>query len=224
MSQNIISLKNVGKSFKEGNKKTEILKDLNLEIETGEKVAIIGPSGSGKTTLLSILAGLDIPDSGDIFINSKNLIKLNEKELAKYRNEDIGIIFQSFELILPFTVLENVTAPQDIKKVYNKTWVSHLLEKVDLTNKKDRSINNLSGGEKQRTAIARSLSNNPNIILADEPTGSLDRVTGKKVLDLLIELVNTENKTLIVITHDEEVAKKMDKVYELIDKKLHLVK
>ncbi len=222
----IIDIKNISKSFKENNKKVDILKDLNLQINEGEKVAIIGPSGSGKSTLLSLLAGLDKVDSGEIIVDEKDLSNLSEKELAKYRNKNIGIVFQSFELILPFTVEENVSAPQEIKKdknkIENKSWVKNLLEKVNLTSKKDRTIVNLSGGEKQRTVIARSLANNPKIILADEPTGSLDRVTGKKVLDLLLDLVEKENKTLVIITHDEEVASKMDKIYELKDKKLSL--
>lgn len=216
----VIKLSNISKSFFENGKEINILKDLDLTVRKGEKIAVVGPSGSGKSTVLSIIAGIDRPDSGEVLVNSKNLNSLSEKELALFRNQDIGIIFQSFELILPFTVSENVSAPQDISGEKDKALISALLEKVSLTPKANSGVSKLSGGEKQRTAIARSLSNSPEIILADEPTGSLDRITGKSVLDLLISLADKENKVLVIITHDEEVAKKMDRTYELKDKKL----
>lgn len=218
----VIKLSNISKSFFENRKETNILKDVDLTVRRGEKIAIVGPSGSGKSTMLSIIAGIDTADSGDVIVNSKDLNSLSEKDLSLFRNQDIGIIFQSFELILPFTVSENVSAPQDIKGQKNNALVASLLKDVNLFEKAQREVSNLSGGEKQRAAIARSLANNPEIILADEPTGSLDRVTGKNVLDLLINLTEKENKVLIIITHDEEVAKKMDKIYELKDKKLIL--
>lgn len=219
----IIRLSAVSKSFFENEKEISILKDLDLLVRKGEKIAIVGPSGSGKSTVLSIIAGIDKPDSGEVIVNTKDLNKLSDKDLASFRNQDIGIIFQSFELILPFTVEENVSAPQDISGTRDNALISALLEEVNLSQKANSGVSNLSGGEKQRTAIARSLSNKPEIILADEPTGSLDRVTGKKVLDLLISLIEKENKALIIITHDEEVAKRMDKTYELRDRKLILI-
>ena len=218
----VIKLTKISKSFFENGKETNILRDVDLTVRKGEKIAIVGPSGSGKSTVLSIIAGIDTADSGEVIVNSKDLNSLSEKDLSLFRNQDIGIIFQSFELILPFTVSENVAAPQDIKGQKNNALVLSLLKDVNLLEKAQREVSNLSGGEKQRAAIARSLANNPEIILADEPTGSLDRVTGKNVLDLLINLTEKENKVLIIITHDEEVAKKMDKIYELKDKKLVL--
>ncbi len=218
----IIEIKNLSKSFEENGVRTEILKGLNLEVFEGEKVAIIGPSGSGKSTILFMLSGLDKPDEGEIWVNGKNISTLAEQELAIYRNKDIGFIFQSFELILPFSVIENISAPLDIAKIKNPSKVSELIESVKLANKSESPVTNLSGGEKQRVAIARALANNPGIILADEPTGSLDAVTGKSVLDLLVNLVTQENKTLILITHDMHVAHLMDKVYILEDKKLQL--
>lgn len=221
-SEIAIDLRGVSKSFFENGKEINILKDLDLTVSRGEKIAIVGPSGSGKSTMLSIISGIDKPDSGRVLVNSKDLSGLSEKDLAQFRNQDVGIIFQSFELILPFTVSENVSAPQDIGGTRDDALVSSLLDKVSLTQKAGSGVSNLSGGEKQRTAIARSLSNNPAILLADEPTGSLDRVTGKKVLDLLMDLVERERRTLVVITHDEEVARRMDKTYELKDKKLIL--
>ena len=218
----IIELKNVTKYFEENGKKVEILDELSLTVNEGEKIAIIGPSGSGKSTILSLLAGLDIPQSGEVIVGGKTINKLDEKTLARYRNEEIGIIFQSFELILPFSVRENISAPQDIKKEINDKRVDSLIERVNLVKKSHSAVTNLSGGEKQRVAIARALSNNPSIILADEPTGSLDRLTGNLVLDLLVNITTKEKRTLIVITHDEVMAKKMDKVYLLQDKKLVL--
>ncbi|NTW22851.1 ABC transporter ATP-binding protein [Candidatus Falkowbacteria bacterium] len=222
-NEEIINLSNISKSFFENGKEISILKDLNLTVRRGEKIGIIGPSGSGKSTILSIMAGLDRPDAGEVIVNSKNLNNLSEVDLAKFRNQDIGIIFQSFELILPFTVKENVAAPQEISGASDNDFILSLLESVKLSQKTNSGVNNLSGGEKQRTAIARSLSNKPEIILADEPTGSLDRITGKSVLDLLINLTEEENKVLIIITHDEEIAKKMDRVYVLKDRKLILI-
>ncbi|MDI9354696.1 MAG: ABC transporter ATP-binding protein [Cyanobium sp. MAG06] len=216
----IVQLNNINKSFREGKNIIKILKDVNLTIKNGEKVAIIGPSGSGKSTLLSLIAGLDHPDSGNIIVNNRDISKLSINELSEYRNRDIGIIFQSFELILPFTVMENITAPSDIAGKYNNIYAKELLSKIKMTDKSNSSCLNLSGGEKQRVAIARALINNPELILADEPTGSLDIETGKNVLDLLISLVEEQKKTMIIITHDENIAKKMDRVFLLKDLQL----
>lgn len=218
----IINLFKVSKSFFDNEKKIDILDEVDLEIFEGEKIAIVGPSGSGKSTILSLIAGLDTPDSGEVMVGGKIINKLHSNDLAKYRNEEIGVVFQSFELILPFTVYENVSAPQEIKKSLNKSRVENLIGEVNLKHKINSPVTNLSGGEKQRVAIARALSNNPKIILADEPTGSLDRQTGNHVIELLVNLTTEEKRTLIMITHDEELAKKMDKVYVLKNKKLIL--
>lgn len=216
----IIELKNVSKSFFENGKELKILENVNLEVFEGEKIAITGPSGSGKSTVLSLLAGLDNPDEGLVIVDDNIVNQMKEKTLSKYRNQVVGIIFQSFELILPFSVFENVSSPQDISGKANYKKVEELIDKVNLKSKLNSPVTNLSGGEKQRVAIARALSNSPKIILADEPTGSLDRTTGKHVLETLVDLVKLENKTLIVITHDEEIAKKMDRILHLKDKKL----
>lgn len=221
-AQKIIELKNIHKSFEENGKKIEILNNLDLTVYEGEKIAIIGPSGSGKSTILSLIAGLDVPDEGEVWVNGKSVSTLGERALAVYRNQDIGIIFQSFELILPFTVSENITAPQDIRGRSDEGMVKRMIEGVNMLHKADSAVTNLSGGEKQRVAIARALVNNPKIVLADEPTGSLDSSTGRHVLDILLALVREEKRTLIIITHDKEIAKHMDKVYMLHDHKLTL--
>jgi putative ABC transport system ATP-binding protein len=230
-NRKIIELVGVSKWFVESggsasglDKKVEILEGVDLDVFEGEKIAIVGPSGSGKSTILSLIAGLDTPNTGEVLVGGKSINRMGEGELSKYRNQDIGVIFQSFELILPFTVLENVQAPQEIKKEINKTRVEKLLEEVSIKHKANSPVTNLSGGEKQRVAIARALANNPKIILADEPTGSLDRTTGKHVLELLVNLTTTEKRTLVMITHDEEIARQMDKIYQLKDKKLVQVK
>lgn len=223
-TKKIIELVGVTKWFLENEKKVEILDEVSLQVFEGEKVAIVGPSGSGKSTILSLIAGLDKPISGEVLVNGQTINRMKESELSKYRNQDIGVIFQSFELILPFTVLENVQAPQDIKKEVNKTRIEKLLESVDIKHKTNSAVTNLSGGEKQRVAIARALANDPKIILADEPTGSLDSKTGKHVLELLINITQEEKRTLIMITHDENIAQKMDKIYLLKNKKLERIK
>jgi putative ABC transport system ATP-binding protein len=216
-----ITLTNLGKSFTTPTGTLEILVGINATIAHEEKVAIIGPSGSGKSTLLALLAGLDTPTTGDITVHHTHLNTLDERALAHYRNNTIGIIFQSFELILPFTVAENVAAPQDIAGRSNPARVQDLIQRVGLTERAHAFPQTLSGGEKQRVAIARALVNNPEIILADEPTGSLDRTTGAAVLELLLEEATREHKTLIIITHDQHIASRMDRVFVLQDKQLN---
>jgi len=218
-----ISLSNITKTFATKAGPVVILEGLNLEINEGEKVAIVGPSGSGKSTLLSLLAGLDTPTEGTLSVAGVELTTLGERALAQYRNETVGVIFQSFELVVPFTVQENVAAPLDIKGRADSARVALLLSRVGLGERVDAYPQTLSGGEKQRVAIARALVNSPSIILADEPTGSLDRETGKAVLDLLFEEITREKKTLVVITHDQEIARRMDRVFELRGKQLHEV-
>lgn len=204
-----------------GSDHIDILKDVNLVIEKGEKVAIVGPSGSGKTTLLSLIAGLDTLQSGTIAVAGTDLSKLDERALARFRNQTVGIIFQSFELIAPFTALENILTPLDIAGEKDMTRGEEWLQSVGLEHRRDALPGTLSGGEKQRVAIARALAMNPAIVLADEPTGSLDRLTGKRIIDLLIAEVERSRSTLLVITHDLSISEKMDRVFELRDQTLH---
>ena len=217
----ILELRNISKHFHDTTGDFSILENVNAVIYEGEKIAIVGPSGSGKSTLLSLLAGLDTPSGGEILNEGKSMAKLTEKDMARYRNETIGIIFQSFELVSPFTVKENIEIPLLLSGNNNSSRIESLIARVGLSERKDFYPRTLSGGEKQRTAIARALANNPKIILADEPTGSLDSSTGGKVLDLLFEEINEQKKTFIIITHDSSIANKMDRVFELRDKTLH---
>jgi predicted ABC-type transport system involved in lysophospholipase L1 biosynthesis ATPase subunit len=229
MNENtIIKIEKLKKVFAGGNEPLVIFDNTNLEIKKGEKVAIVGPSGSGKSTLLSLLAGLDKPTSGNIFVKGMKVNGLSENELSKYRNKEVAIIFQSFELISPFNAIENVRAPLDIRGGVSydsiSTTANTLLEEVGLIKRKFSFPNTLSGGEKQRVAIARALASDTDIILADEPTGSLDGKTGELILDLLLKEVDKRSKTLIVITHDLRIAERMDRIIELKDRNLHEIK
>jgi putative ABC transport system ATP-binding protein len=211
----MIILENLVKTFQDGDKDLEILKSVSLEIETGKKVAIIGPSGSGKTTLLSIISGLDKPTSGRVIIDGVDIHSLSEKDMAVFRNKKISIIFQSFELIQFFTAYENAMLPLSIRNSKNTKEVDDVLEKVGLTHRKHNMPSTLSGGEQQRVAIARAILAGSDIIFADEPTGNLDSVNGKKVLDLLLDVVKKTNKTFVIITHDMNIARQMDIVYSI---------
>ena len=213
----MIILENIVKTFTDGDKNLEILKNISIEIETGKKVAIIGPSGSGKTTLLSIMSGLDKPSSGRVIIDGIDIHTLSENDMSVFRNKKISIIFQSFELIQFFTAYENAMLPLSIRNSRNKEEVNQVLEKVGLTNRKHNMPSTLSGGEQQRVSIARAVLAGSDIVFADEPTGNLDSVNGKKVLELLLEVVKKTNKTFVIITHDMNIARQMDIIYSMED-------
>ena len=218
----ILEVQNLSKSFSTSSGPITILTDTNFAVYEGEKVAIVGPSGSGKSTLLSLIGLLDTPTSGSVSISGVKTSNLSENELATFRNERIGFVFQAFELIAPFTVTENIAAPIEIAGVLvEENVVGTLIAEVGLDSRAGALPHTLSGGEKQRVAIARALANKPDLILADEPTGSLDRATGEKVLKMLLETVDVHGKTLVIITHDESVAALMDRVFEIKDSKVH---
>lgn len=221
----IIKINNLKKEFAGTSESLIIFENTNLEIKHGEKVAIVGASGSGKSTLLSLIAGLDKATEGEIFVKDVAIGNLSENALANYRNNEVSIIFQSFELISPFTALENVKAPLDIRGGIPRATIDEvantLLQEIELNNRSGSFPNTLSGGEKQRVAIARALAADTDIILADEPTGSLDRKTGELILDLLLREVEKRSKTLIIITHDMNIANKMDRIIELKDRNLY---
>lgn len=213
---NAVELKNLQKSYENG--KIKALNGIGLTIREGEFVSIIGPSGSGKSTLLNMLGALDVPDSGSISVAGEDLT--SSKNLNKFRGEKIGFIFQLHNLIPNISVRENVEIPMFTQKMSSKDMKSRalkLLDDVGLKDKADILPSKLSGGERQRVAIARALANNPSIILADEPTGSLDSKTSSKILKQLIDLHKDKNVTLIIVTHDMDVAKLADRVIQVLD-------
>ena len=213
---NAVEMKNVYKSYENGNIKA--LNGIDLTIKEGEFVSIIGPSGSGKSTLLNMLGALDVPDSGSIKVAGQDLT--TSKKLNEFRAQKIGFIFQLHNLIPNISVVENIEIPMFTQKLSSKEMRSSalkLLGDVGLGDKADIMPNKLSGGERQRVAIARALANDPSIILADEPTGSLDSKTSSKILKQLIDLHEDKNVTLIIVTHDMDVAKLADRVVEVLD-------
>ncbi|WP_407414016.1 ABC transporter ATP-binding protein [Methanobrevibacter sp.] len=213
---NAVEIKNLHKSYEDG--KIKALNGIDLTIKEGEFVSIIGPSGSGKSTLLNMLGALDVPDSGSISVAGEDLT--SSKNLNKFRGEKIGFIFQLHNLIPNISVRENVEIPMFTQKMSSKDMKSRalkLLDDVGLKDKADILPSKLSGGERQRVAIARALANNPSIILADEPTGSLDSKTSSKILKQLIDLHEDKNVTLIIVTHDMDVAKLADRAIQVLD-------
>ena len=213
---NVVDMKKVYKSYEGG--KIKALNGIDLTITEGEFVSIIGPSGSGKSTLLNMLGALDIPDSGSINVAGRDLF--SNKKLNEFRAREIGFIFQLHNLIPNISVAENIEIPMYTQKMSSNEMRNRalkLLDDVGLKDKADIKPNKLSGGERQRVAIARALANDPSIILVDEPTGSLDSKTSTKILKQLIDLHDTKNVTLIIVTHDMDVAKLADRVIEVLD-------
>lgn len=215
---NILDIINLNKTYGKGENKVHALKDINLSIEKGKFTAIIGPSGSGKSTLLNCIAGLDNISSGKVLLNGKDISTLNENKLSKLRSEEFGFIFQSFNLIPVINVYENIILPISIddKKV-DKEYINNIIEKLGLKDKINKFPNELSGGQQQRVAIARALANKPKIIFADEPTGNLDSKTTEEVMDLLESCVKNFGQTLVMITHNNEIAKTADVCIEIKD-------
>jgi putative ABC transport system ATP-binding protein len=218
----LIEITNLGKVFEgeEGSTPTVALKGINISIEKGEFIAIIGPSGSGKSTLLQILGLLDSASSGEYLFNGKAVSEYAEEEQAALRNDSLGFIFQSFNLLARTSVLENVKLPLAYSKVAPRLWDSHAEEKikaVGLLHRMNHEPAQLSGGERQRVAIARALVNNPEIILADEPTGNLDSVSGKNVIEILHKLHGEDGHTIVLITHDKHIAMTAERIVSLRD-------
>lgn len=204
----LIELKSINKTYKNGDQELRVLKDIDLEVEKGEFVAIMGPSGSGKSTLMNVIGLLDRPTSGDYFLEGQEVGNLSEKKLARVRNEQIGFVFQQFFLLSKLNAFQNVELPLIYAGVHpakRKEIAEQYLEKVELGSRMHHLPSELSGGQKQRVAIARALVNRPAIVLADEPTGALDTKTGEQIMDLLSKL-NQEGKTIIMVTHEPEIA------------------
>ena len=218
-----IRLVKTSKSYVEGDRRRVILNEADLEIPKGEFLAILGKSGSGKTTMLNLLSGIDRVDSGDVFIDDLHLTKLSESDRTLFRRKHIGFIFQFFNLIPTLTVWENVVLPLELNSMANREGLLRaegLLEEVGLLQRRGAYPDRLSGGEQQRIAIARAVVHDPRILLADEPTGNLDEVTGKSVLQLLDRLTRGLGKNLVLVTHSREAASYADRVVNLKDGKL----
>jgi len=219
----LIELKDVWKTYRMGQVDVHALKGASLKIQKGEFLAITGASGSGKSTMMHLVGCLDTPSQGEIFLEGENISSMTRSELSEVRGKKIGFIFQQFNLIPTLSAIENVTLPLEFQDNLNKTTKSRaegLLDMVGLKERLDHRPNELSGGQAQRVAIARSLANNPEIILADEPTGNLDSKTGQYIMDFLCNLHKKEGKTIIIVTHDLDLVKYAKRIVILKDGKI----
>jgi lipoprotein-releasing system ATP-binding protein len=217
----ILSSENISKSYQSAKKvKLEVLKSISVEIEQNKISVIVGASGAGKSTLLHLLGGLDRPDSGKVFYEQKNIFDFNNDKLAKFRNGNMGFVFQFHHLLPEFTALENVSIPQMIKGVSLKSASENSLKLLEIVGLKDRAEHKpaeLSGGEQQRVAVARALANDPKIIFADEPTGNLDSANSDSIHKLLFDLRDNFKKTFVIVTHNPELMKLADVIFEIKD-------
>lgn len=219
----MIEFNNVSRQYKLGNETVRALDEVSFQIEAGVFVAVMGPSGSGKSSLLNLIGGLDRPDRGAVFISGVDIGKLSDKKLAAYRNKTVGFVFQSFNLQPIYSALENVMLPLYFTKLTSrerKERSKKVLKLVGLDGKMNNKPSQLSGGEQQRVAIARALVNEPSILLADEPTGNLDSKNGKMIVQMLKELNKEANITIVMVTHDEEMAKSADYILKIRDGKV----
>ncbi|SUC09845.1 lipoprotein-releasing system ATP-binding protein LolD [Pasteurella canis] len=220
MKQHLLHCQNISKSYQEGSIQTEVLKGVSFNIEAGELVAIVGSSGSGKSTLLHTLGGLDQPSSGEVFIKGQSLQRTNANQLARLRNQYLGFVYQFHHLMADFTALENVMMPMLIgqqNKTEAKDRAEKMLSAVGLAHRISHRPSALSGGERQRVAIARSLVNNPALVLADEPTGNLDRKTTESIFDLIQQLNHEQNIAFLLVTHDLSLAEKLTRCLVMQD-------
>lgn len=214
----LLRVENLSKSYGKGEAKVDALKNINLSIKKGEFIAIVGPSGSGKSTLLHLLGGVDKPTSGNVFINDINIYDLKEKDLAIFRRRNVGLIYQFYNLIPVLTVKENILLPAELdNRKIDKEYLEDLLKTLDLKERENHLPSELSGGQQQRTSIGRALINRPSIVLADEPTGNLDSKNSKEIVELLKISVKKYNQTLIMITHDTNIALQADRVITIED-------
>lgn len=222
MAEELLVMKDIVKSYESGGEEQVVLDHVNFSVQEGEFVSILGPSGSGKSTMMNIIGCLDVPTSGEYFLNGREIENLDEVTLAKIRNREIGFIFQSFQLLPRSTIVENVELPLMYAKVHAKERrerAVEILTRMGLGEKIDYYPNQLSGGQQQRVAICRAVITQPSILLADEPTGALDQKTGKQVMELFKEL-NDEGRTIIMITHDANIAKHAHRIVKILDGKL----
>ncbi len=217
---NIVDIKDVVKIFPVGGGNVTILKGISFAVKPGEFVSIVGPSGNGKSTLLNMITGIDRPTSGEIIVTGKPVHMMNENALAAWRGENVGIIFQFFQMLPALSLLQNVILPMDLAGKYSprerRARAMHLLETVGLADQMHKLPSMVSGGQQQRAAIARALANDPALLVADEPTGNLDSRTAQDVFDLFSDVVG-QGKTLLMVTHDKELAKRVPRVVEISD-------
>ena len=216
----VVRAEGLNKTFAEAGRTLEVLRSVNLEIASGDRVAIVGSSGSGKTTLLQLLGGLDDPTAGAVWIDGRNIHELDQVERGRLRNRALGFVYQFHHLLPEFSALENVAMPLMVRGVSAREAQREaraMLKRVGLAERVDHRPGKLSGGERQRTALARALVTRPAAVLADEPTGNLDRPTGTRVFDLLLELNAAFGTSLVVVTHDPDLAARMDRILELED-------
>jgi putative ABC transport system ATP-binding protein len=217
-TQPLVVLRGVDKSFVEGETRHRVLEGVNLEVERGEFVVLLGRSGSGKSTLLNLVSGIDVPDAGEISVAGTSLTAVGEQERSLFRRRHIGFVFQFFNLLPTLTVAENVLLPMQLTDGDgDHEDALRLLQRVGLRERAESFPDRLSGGEQQRVAIARALAHDPELLLADEPTGNLDIAIGRDVLELLLEMARDRGKTLLVATHSHEVAGRADRVLRVID-------
>lgn len=213
-NKNIISIKDVKKSFVNGDVTTEVLKGVSLDIESGHIIAILGPSGSGKTTLLNILSGLELVDSGIVEVADNRLDEMKHKQLTKFRKENIGFVFQQYNLLPNLTAKENAEVGEYLSKG-NGLSIDNIFELIDMTEQLNKFPYQLSGGQQQRVSVARAIAKNPKVLFCDEPTGALDEVMGKKVLEVIKEINKTYNTTIIMVTHNPHIGSMCDEVIRI---------
>lgn len=221
----MLETRGVQKAYVHSSQRLQVLKGIDLEVPAGEVVAIVGPSGAGKSTLLHIVGGLDAPDQGQVTLDGQDVYRLNDRQRARLRNEKVGFIFQFYHLLPEFTALENVLLPAIIREQAEdpgnlRSQAAALLDRVGLNDRRQHRPNELSGGEQQRVAIARALMNAPKIILCDEPTGNLDSESGRMVIDLLMELNKRQGQTLVIVTHDDTIARRAHRIIHMRDGQL----
>ena len=224
INQNLIELRDVVKTYKVEAGNITVLRNVSLQVKGGEFVSVVGPSGSGKSTLLNMITGIDQPSSGQVVACGEDIHTMSQNQLARWRGDNVGVIFQFFQLLPTLTILENVMLPMDFRNVYpgreRKERALQLLEQVGIVDQAHKLPTALSGGQQQRAAIARSLSNDPSLIVADEPTGNLDTATAEEVFTLFESLV-AQGKTVLVVTHDQELSTRTERVVQILDGRIH---
>jgi putative ABC transport system ATP-binding protein len=222
-NNHIVEIIDVVKSFPVGDGEITVLKELSFNVENGEFVSIVGPSGNGKSTLLNMITGIDRPTDGEVIVTGREIHKMSENKLAAWRGKHVGIVFQFFQMLPALSLLQNIILPMDFAKKYSRREkrerAMHLLETVGLADQANKLPSMVSGGQQQRAAIARALANDPDLIVADEPTGNLDMRTANDVFDLFIKLVE-QGKTLLMVTHNKELSRRVPRVVEITDGKI----